>query len=1236
MESCELNLNYKDHCLIIVGDGGPSDELLARRRLLAGGRLAHFLVSEGQVKIRGEEPNVIFAWQPFNSSEAGMASPLGRKLGQSFKTYWTKTGADCIVVPPNHTLHIYTLNGQMRHVRLVHEQGHVLMEISGEVVLEPDDEVAGTWEVGVEDPELKAFGTFSKRYVLKSLVVVLVWHVMRWTVSIKFDGSAEDGQDPWWRGLLVVLSAVFLCAPGVWKNWAASLSGESDVDLMDKMYAWVGSVVLTLLLNVVARSGWTRLCLFLALKKAAGLKRALFFAPTAFGKLHDEIKIYAGYFRFPAIFALVLSRALVYQNLSLSGPGSPVYNASAGAALLCLLVAEYLEDFIVIQQIVPMSPVLPELIDYDLQKSSRHTSYLSAEVRRMCPDDSQTGWRLDELNDSGFKKSGARTLQMTSPCGDRSKLSSILPLPESSGGGQVPGTSVQPPRLVCIRGPEDKPQAKPCANAQDAPNAPAQQSVLLVNVAGDSRRANLPRQSALHVISNSSQPKSDTSNMSEQPAGSLDVPVEKSQRQSMLDANLRMGRQASNSSTLQRNSSRKSMLDVNVVIGRRTSNDLNAQRATLPVQVWQDMNSPVGSLISSASNVRRSSLDLNLPIGRRTSNDSNAERANSPRQSILDVNVPLGRQMSGDSCVLRGNSPRESGRQISNNSSLQKSDASSLSEDAKALAPAVSRDVSTAPLGRQISTGSNRQRDSPRPSMIEVNVGMQRQISNGSNAARATSPRRSRLEPNVADERQFSNGSLALQKSDSNLSEDAKMPQLVASLGQRGGSKPSAIRRWFGQERAVQPSLLLHGLRELPWDCQLSAVAIVCEDLSVTWMLLTARALMFWVLRDECSVSLWHFVSALAAEAPEDEAEKDGAEEAIAPLTWDLGKSMLAGQWANARLYSMLNKHGSARCAATEPPQEDAPLEEVMDEPDEAPGLSQIHCEVEEDHVEPWLDRGRTAHCNLCWIYPKIKSQAARVVGQKAMSSSRTQASRSTRWKAHKIQPSRPSPPSQNCPSLTPSRSLRIHRSHLPMASVGRGLSCPTLCSTRWSSLECARLLHWLHRPLPRPLWPRRQKRRNRLQQTPPERRRWRPPQVGAIGVSGPGTIHPWTMDFIDRQEIYPFDPPKADEFRPWNSTPHCACGTAAPRSHGHSAERHIVRRIVRRIVRFTVVVAVERDSSMAPRKVDYAVLASSVRALIYKDASGLAELARQRGLEEKDLDRLRICSDALRHEADH
>ena len=47
---CDLDLNYRDHCLIIVGDGEAADELLCRRRLRAGGRLAHFLfLSEDQV-----------------------------------------------------------------------------------------------------------------------------------------------------------------------------------------------------------------------------------------------------------------------------------------------------------------------------------------------------------------------------------------------------------------------------------------------------------------------------------------------------------------------------------------------------------------------------------------------------------------------------------------------------------------------------------------------------------------------------------------------------------------------------------------------------------------------------------------------------------------------------------------------------------------------------------------------------------------------------------------------------------------------------------------------------------------------------------------------------------------------------------------------------------------------------------------------------------------------------------
>lgn len=40
---------------------------------------------------------------------------------------------------------------------------------------------------------------------------------------------------------------------------------------------------------------------------------------------------------------------------------------------------------------------------------------------------------------------------------------------------------------------------------------------------------------------------------------------------------------------------------------------------------------------------------------------------------------------------------------------------------------------------------------------------------------------------------------------------------VIASLGECRHSSPSRIRRWFGQQRSVHPSLLLHGLRA-PWE----------------------------------------------------------------------------------------------------------------------------------------------------------------------------------------------------------------------------------------------------------------------------------------------------------------------------------------------------------------------------------------------------------------------------------
>ena len=132
-------------------------------------------------------------------------------------------------------------------------------------------------------------------------------------------------------------------------------------------------------------------------------KRALVFAPTAWNKLHDETKIYAGYFRFIVLVALVVARALIYQEFSLSSSRFPSFNISASLALLAMLIMEHLEDHVVVQQLVPMSPLLPEFIQHDLEKDGRHGSLLSVDRRVVRFDDSQDIWRLDELDADGFK-----------------------------------------------------------------------------------------------------------------------------------------------------------------------------------------------------------------------------------------------------------------------------------------------------------------------------------------------------------------------------------------------------------------------------------------------------------------------------------------------------------------------------------------------------------------------------------------------------------------------------------------------------------------------------------------------------------------------------------------------------------------------------------------------------------------------------------------------------------------
>ena len=69
-----------------------------------------------------------------------------------------------------------------------------------------------------------------------------------------------------------------------------------------------------------------------------------FAAPTAWSKLHDEIRIYSGYLRFVVPLSLVAARALYYGGLSWAGPRAPAFNVSAAIAIVVLLIFEVLED----------------------------------------------------------------------------------------------------------------------------------------------------------------------------------------------------------------------------------------------------------------------------------------------------------------------------------------------------------------------------------------------------------------------------------------------------------------------------------------------------------------------------------------------------------------------------------------------------------------------------------------------------------------------------------------------------------------------------------------------------------------------------------------------------------------------------------------------------------------------------------------------------------------------------
>ncbi|CAK8995869.1 unnamed protein product [Durusdinium trenchii] len=536
---------YRDHCLIVVGPGTRAEEVLAKRRLDAGGRLLHVLTDDGRggrVLVRAfEDLEGCFLWQPPKRKSTNFAKRFG---GSTFRTYWSTTGPDSFRLEADETLDILRTDGRMHHIRLLDREGRIEAEMSGEVILNPDMQVAQEFDVQVINPDLKACGTFSLRYMMLSFVLLLLWHTARGVVSIHFERHAENGDFPWWRVLLVLINGALFCSWGLSETFSFSFAGlpptclshavgifagivvcvgasalqagdlassilagtvigilgpgflyyrtrgihpdrrfpaclgftlanisgtagpgalasgiilvytflldseqqtaatlflpiatalaepacvlyaktiysafvvakrpavPGDTALINMPwmliashsyaesarlvgmfssavrggeFTWLGSAFLTITLNVLARLGWMRWLAFQLSKRLLGVRIALAIAaPTAWSKLHDEVKIYGGYIRFIVPLALAASRAIYYVDISWDGPYAPIFNLSATCALPVLFLLEGLEDYIVINEWLPVGPLPPEVLHSQPGRSDDPTRLISVELR---------------------------------------------------------------------------------------------------------------------------------------------------------------------------------------------------------------------------------------------------------------------------------------------------------------------------------------------------------------------------------------------------------------------------------------------------------------------------------------------------------------------------------------------------------------------------------------------------------------------------------------------------------------------------------------------------------------------------------------------------------------------------------------------------------------------------------------------------------------------------------------
>jgi hypothetical protein len=77
----------------------------------------------------------------------------------------------------------------------------------------------------VYNPEFKAFGTFSWRFVWMAMLLQMLWQMAKFLFSIQLEQTATAGEVPWFRGFMTAIDwcigGSFICI----EMWSWSLTG---------------------------------------------------------------------------------------------------------------------------------------------------------------------------------------------------------------------------------------------------------------------------------------------------------------------------------------------------------------------------------------------------------------------------------------------------------------------------------------------------------------------------------------------------------------------------------------------------------------------------------------------------------------------------------------------------------------------------------------------------------------------------------------------------------------------------------------------------------------------------------------------------------------------------------------------------------------------------------------------------------------------------------------------------